>query len=113
MYGTRSALLERYESRPRPQSRPGRLKVVPGPSASEPARAPRVGEVIKRIAFPIVAALAVLAAVASLSTSWAALVLFVAALVVLDVAALTVGLDSRDGLDWRRGSPAALRRRSL
>ncbi|MGH2809191.1 MAG: hypothetical protein ACRDKT_18145 [Actinomycetota bacterium] len=113
MYGTRSALLERYESRPQPQTRPGRLKVVPSPSASEPVRAPRLGEVIKRVAFPIVAALTVLAAVASLSTSWAALVILVAALAVLDVAALTVGHDSRDGLDWRRGSPADLRRRSL
>lgn len=59
-------------------------------------------EILTRIAAPVVAGLAVVV-VMSRSLSVMALVIFVAAFIVLDVAALTMGHDSRDGLDWRRG----------
>lgn len=59
--------------------------------------------IVTRILVPLLAALAVVAVIAR-SSAAAGLVIFVAAWVVLDIAALTVGHDSRDGLDWRRGN---------
>ena len=59
--------------------------------------------IVTRILVPLLAALAVVAVIAR-SSAAAGLAMFVAAWVVLDIAALTVGHDSRDGLDWRRGN---------
>lgn len=59
--------------------------------------------VVTRILVPLLAALAVVAVI-SRSSATAGLLIFVAAWIVLDIAALTVGHDSRDGLDWRTGN---------
>ena len=102
-YGTRSALLARAartrrvpktRSSPHQARRAGALDVV---------RSSDRGCVIS-LALPIVLMLTLFATVSSLGAIPSALMLL-AALIALDVAALTAGHDSRDGLDWRR-SPA-------
>lgn len=57
-------------------------------------------EIVTRVLFPIAACLAVFAAVSSLPATASALTL-IGALVVLDVASLIWGRDSRDGADWQ------------
>jgi hypothetical protein len=103
IYGTRSALLARA---PRVAIRRGReasfrthqTRVWGAMSVMRPW----YRTVLGRLIFPIALALAVFAAVSSLSPVPSALMLLVA-LIVLDVAALTVAHDSRDGRDWRQG----------
>ena len=65
-----------------------------------------VTSVLFRIAVPIAIALLVISAVAH-SSAVASLVIFIAALVALDVAALKVGHDSRERSGWK--SPHVLR----
>ena len=57
--------------------------------------------ILTRIAAPVVATVTALTMI-SRSSVLMAPVIFIAAFVVLDIVALSLGHDSRDGLDWRR-----------
>ena len=97
-YGTRSALLARAARTrriPKARSSPHQAR-----RALDVVRSSDRGRVIS-LALPIVLLLTLFATVSSLGAVPSALMLLTA-LIALDVAALTVGHDSRDGLDWRR-----------
>ena len=98
-YGTRSALLARVaRTRRVPKSRSSSHQTRRNSALH--VRSPDRGWVVG-LALPIALMLAVFATLSTLSAVSSALMLL-AAMVALDVAALTAGKDTRDGLDWRR-----------
>ena len=101
MNNSGSALSKSPRERGTPPERSARhLEVVPdAPETRADRSAKRDGG--KRIALPVLAGLTMVALLEVTSTSWAALLVLVAAFGLLGFASVRSGRDSSDGLNWR------------